>query len=108
MMESPVSEPSISVINADGSEGGTQLDPQEQLLLEGALKALHASPEFQAQYPNATLTHVESNRGVKDTAHGRLYLRFDVPGQAATEFWAHFGPHAAVAFKSGNITVVRP
>ena len=103
-----VSEPVIRIIDADGSDGDQTLDAQEQALLDGALKLLQADLEFQQHYPNAVLSVVESNRGVKDGAHGRLYLQFTVPGRAATEFWAHWGKKAGVAFKSGSVTVPPP
>lgn len=54
------------------------------------------------------MTRAEVNEGRAETEPGSLYLRYDVARGTPQECWAHFGAHARVAWKSGQVTVPEP
>lgn len=95
----------LTVIHQDGSAGTPTL--RQQALLDAAQAQLAADPHFAAlDHPH--LTRAEVNEGLTETETGYLYLRYDVAGGTPQEFWAHFGAHARVAWKSGQVTVPSP
>jgi hypothetical protein len=77
---------------------------QDATLLTRAQSLLRAEPQF-ATLNTATLSRVEVNAGMPETTAGYLYLRYEVTGAVPQEFWAHWGAHDRVAWKSGQITV---
>lgn len=77
---------------------------QDALLLTRTQALLQAEPNFQALNTPA-LSRAEVNAGMTETTAGYLYLRYDVAGAVPQEFWAHWGTHDRVAWKSGQITV---
>ena len=77
---------------------------QDQQLLTRAQALLRSDPHFQALKTPA-LSRAELNAGQPDTEAGYLYLRFDVAGALPQEFWAYWGAHDRVAWKSGQVCV---
>ena len=77
---------------------------QDRLLLSSACALLKDDPHFQA-LKTAILSRAELNADQADTEAGYLYLRFEVAGAVPQEFWAHWGAHDRVAWKSGQISV---
>lgn len=51
------------------------------------------------------LEKVESNRGVTDTRHGRIYLRYTLETGLSLEFWAYLSKVESVDLKKGLIAV---
>lgn len=89
----------ITVVGSDQKPTG-----QDALLLTRTQALLQAEPHFQALHA-PTLDRAEVNAGLKATEPGYLYLRYQVPGAVPQEFWAHWGTHDRVTWKSGQITV---
>ena len=77
---------------------------QDQQLLTRAQALLKRDSHFQALKTPA-LSRAEVNAGQADTEAGYLYLRFEVAGAVPQEFWAHWGAHDRVAWKSGQVCV---
>jgi hypothetical protein len=95
-------EMNITAIKSDGSAG--QSTDKDVKLLHQTQALLQADEHFQA-LKAPTLSKAEANLGQQDTEAGYLYLCYEVPGSTPQEFWAHWGTHNKVAWKSGQITV---
>lgn len=95
----------VSIIAANGTDDGSALTPRELWLAQAADTTLRADPQFTSAYPGATLSKVESNRGLADSDKGRLYLRYQV-GPSATEFWAYVAQKPSFNFKRGLVGLV--
>lgn len=101
MTENIQNEPQLqmTVLGADRAAS-----EQDQQLLGKAQALLRSDPHFQA-LKTPTLSRAELNAGQPDTEAGYLYLRFEVAGAVPQEFWAHWGAHDRVAWKSGQVCV---
>lgn len=80
------------------------LTPRQQQLVSAARQQIEADPHFQQLKPPAFL-RAEVTPGLDETAHGYLYLRYDVPGSTPQEFWAHVSATASLKWKSGQVSV---
>ena len=89
----------MTVLGAERTASG-----QDQQLLTRGQALLRSDPHFQALKTPA-LSRAEVNAGQADTEAGYLYLRFEVAGAVPQEFWAHWGAHDRVAWKSGQVCV---
>lgn len=94
----------ITVMDSQGKEAG-QASAQELTLIGQAHQALTHHQEFTTQYPGAILSRVEVQRDLQDHEQGKVYLRYDVPGKAAQEFWAKAGKAQKINLRTGRITV---
>ena len=92
----------ITVIRTDGTTG--HATERDQQLLSRAQNLIEHDPHFQT-LKAPTLSRAEVNAGEQETEAGYLYLRYDVPGSTPQEFWAHWGSHNHVAWKSGQVMV---
>lgn len=92
----------ITLIKPDGTTG--QSTARDAQLLSKAQALIEQDPHFQA-LKSPVLSRAEANAGEQDTEAGYLYLRYDVPGSTPQEFWAHWGSHDHLAWKSGQVTV---
>lgn len=93
---------SPTVLRPDGSTGTPT--PRQQALLDAAQALLKADTHFVA-LNQPILSRAEVNEGLAETEPGYLYLRYDVAAGTPQEFWAHFGAHPRIAWKSGQVTV---
>lgn len=97
-------EVEISIISSQPT-GDSRLSPRELWTVEAVDQVLRKNPQFQAQYPGAVLSRVESLRDLGEGEKGRYYLRYQV-GEGATEFWGYLAPRPKLDFKRGLVGVV--
>lgn len=94
----------VCVIAEDGSELAEALTATERGLLDRMDAALRADPAFRAEYQDAALVRVDSNRGLGDGDFGRFYLRYRHQGGMA-EFWGNVGDAVSVDVENGAVCV---
>ena len=95
----------VAILAADGTTLNDILTPREAWTIEAVDAFLKSNAAFQAAYPGARLTRVESNRGVQENRQGRYYLRYQYH-TGATEFWGYVSSKPKFDFKHGIVGVV--
>ena len=95
----------VAIIATDGTTLNETLTPREQWTVQAVDAFLKSNAEFQAAYPGAQLTRVESNRGVAENRQGRYYLRYQYD-HGATEFWGYLSAKPKFDFRKGIVGMV--
>ena len=85
--------------------GADRLPTERDRALTVAAQALLMQDAHFQLLRTPTLSRCEIDAGLDETSQGYLYLRYDVAGAVPQEFWAHWGTHGTVAWKSGQVTV---
>ena len=85
--------------------GADRLPTERDRALTVAAQALLMQDAHFKLLRTPTVSRCEINAGVDETSQGYLYLRYDVAGAVPQEFWAHWGTHEKVTWRSGQITV---
>jgi hypothetical protein len=97
-------EVEVSVISAH-PDGDSALSPRELWAVQAVDQTLRANKQFQASYPGAVLSRVETMRDLAESEKGRYYLRYQV-GDRATEFWGYVARKPKLDFRRGLVGVV--
>lgn len=101
----PRPNPSLKAdVNPETPVSFAALTSRQQQLLKGACKEIEADPHFRA-LSRPVLAHAEVTPGLDETERGYLYLRYDVQGGAAQEFWAHVSGYVGVKWRTGEVSV---
>jgi hypothetical protein len=90
------------VILEDGTTANSGLSNDEISAFEKLDQTLKSDTNFQSKYPNAALTHAESNRSIAEQKVGRYYLRYKFDA-GITEFWGHHADKAYVDCEQGYV-----
>lgn len=95
----------VAILRADGTTLNETLTPRKAWTVQTVDAFLKGNAEFQAAYPGARLTRVESNQGLDEHRQGRYYLRYHHE-HGATEFWGYLSTQPKFNFKKGVVGVV--
>ena len=96
----------LQIIAEDGTALNADLQPDEVVTFERLNRTLKSDPAFKTTYPNAKLTRIDLNRGIKADEAGRYYLRYQYDA-GITEFWGHSASSTYIDCDQGLVGIAK-